>query len=144
MKTKTKKSMAICLGIAFACSVLAFTLLCGCGSIPQPPPDPQGFPKGSSLTSWSNDFQRSSNGYIWVVNGTWTKDGKIIFQDRRFTTEQFIQMLTSQEGITTNTPISILKEPEAAMPVDEVYKFIKAGYSPRFIPLSIPKKYWKW
>ena len=113
--------------------------LAGCESVPQPPPGPQ----GSSAANWSNDFLRAESGVIWVVNGTWTHDGKIVFRDQRFTTDQFIEMLTRQDGITTNTPISILQEPGAAIPSAEAGKFFGAGYR-YFRPLSLPKKYWPW
>ena len=134
MKSRTTTS-----SIAFAALALLFAFLTGCDSIPQPPPGPQ----GSSAANWSNDFLRTESGVIWVVNGTWTKEGRIIFRDQRFTPEQFRQMLAEQEGVTTNTPISILTEPGAAVPPAVSQDFRDAGYkSCRF--LSLPKRYWRW
>ncbi len=122
-------------------ALVALVLLCasltGCDSIPQPPPGPQ----RSSAANWSNDFLRVESGIIWVVNGTWTHDGKILFRDQRFTTDQFIEMLGEQR-IDTNTPISILQEPGVFMPESEHSKFWQAGYLLR--TLSLPKRDWKW
>jgi hypothetical protein len=123
--------------------LVALVLLCasltGCDSIPQPPPGPQ----GSSAANWSNDFLRAESGVIWVVNATWTEENKVIFRDKQFTPEQFRQMLSAQEGITTNTPISILQEPGVTAPAIEWQRFEEAGYKyTRF--LSLPKRYWRW
>jgi len=86
---------------------------------------------------------RAESGDIWVVNATWTQDDKILFRDQRFTPEQFRQLLGQQDGVTTNTPISILTEPGATVPPGVWQDFWDAGYkSCRF--LSLPKKYWRW
>ena len=123
-------------------TVFAFLLcatLAGCESVPQPPPGPQ----GSSAANWSNDFLRAESGVIWVVNGTWTQGGKILFRDQQYTTDDFIQMLATQQGVSTNTPISILQEPGTVMPCAEAGKFYSAGYR-NFRSLSLPQKYWRW
>ena len=97
---------------------------------------------GSSAKDWTNDFLRDKNGVVWVVNGTWTQDGKILFRDQRYTPEQFRQML-AEAGIPKQTPISILQEPRAEFPPNECGKFLSEGYK-SFRVLSLPKKYWRW
>src|SRR5580692_2984616 len=120
----------------FAFTLLMTISLVGCNSVPQPPSGPQ----GSSAANWSNDFLRAESGTIWVVNGTWTANGSIIFQNRQFSPEQFRKMLT-ERGISTNTPISILQEPGVTAPGIEWQRFYEAGYKyTRF--LSLPKRYW--
>jgi len=123
----------------FVTLVMLGASLTGCDSIPQPPPGPQ----GSSAANWSNDFLRTESGIIWVVNGTWTKDNKVIFRDQQLTPERFRQMLLKQEGVTTNTPISILQEPGVTAPAIEWQRFQEAGYKHTSF-LSLPKRYWKW
>jgi hypothetical protein len=120
-----------------ALALLLCAGLAGCEAVPQPSPGPQ----GSSAANWSNDFMRAKSGDIWVVNGTWTHSDKILFRDQRFMTDTFIQML-GEQGISTNTPVSILQEPGVTMPPAEVSKFWQAGYLCR--SLSLPKRYWKW
>jgi hypothetical protein len=97
-------------------------------SVSQLPPIPQ----GSSAPNWSNDFLRTESGVIWEVNATWTANGCILFQNQRFTPEQFRKMLIHR-GISKNTPISILQEPGVMAPGIEWQRFYDAGYkSTRF------------